>query len=261
MQELMFQTVFPFLFSATIVILITVIAEKYGTKIGGIIGGMPTTIIVAYVFIAINRGIEFASESVAVVPAEMGINLVFVFLFALIAFKSKILALILSFACWTILSAILFFTITNNITISIAIYFLSIIATFYLLEKKIKVKSVSRIKVHYTPFKIALRGILAGTIISIAVMLSNFNATLSGIFTVFPAILSSTMIISLKEHGPDFSAGMAKSMILGSLSVMSYAVSIHFFYGLYGIIVGSIIAFFVSLLVTLIILQLRKKIK
>jgi uncharacterized membrane protein (GlpM family) len=261
MQEFMLQTVFPFLLSATIVILITVIAEKFGTKIGGIIGGMPTTIIVAYVFIAINRGLEFASDSIAVVPAEMGINLVFVFLLAIIAFKSKILALIISFICWAIMSAILFYSGIDNILISVVIYFCGLSSTFYLLEKKIKIKSVSRIKVHYTPFKIALRGVLAGTVISISVILSNFNPTLSGIFTVFPAILSSTMIISLKEHGPVFSSGIAKSMIFGSLSVMSYAVSIYFFYEIYGIIIGNIVAFCISLLVTLTILKLRKKIQ
>jgi uncharacterized membrane protein (GlpM family) len=261
MQQLMLQTVFPFLFSASVVILITIIAEKYGTKIGGIIGGMPTTIIVAYIFIAINRGVEFASDSVAIVPAEMGINFVFVFLFALIAFKSKFLALIVSFLCWTVMSTILFYSGIDNILSSVSIYFAGLIGTFYLLEKKIKVKSVSRIKVHYTPFKIALRGLLAGTVISISVILSNFNPTLSGIFSVFPAILSSTMIISLKEHGPIFSAGIAKSMIFGSPSVMSYAISIYFLYRIYGIIVGSIVAFCISLFVTVIILQLRKKIK
>ena len=67
------------------------------------------------------------------------------------------------------------------------------------------------------------------------------------------------MIISYYEHGPDFAAGLAKSMIIGSCSVMSYAASIHFFYPLYGIVLGSILGFFVSVIVTLIILQLRKK--
>ncbi|MBN2604143.1 MAG: DUF3147 family protein [Candidatus Thermoplasmatota archaeon] len=257
----MLQTVFPFLLSATIVIIITVIAEKYGTKIGGIIGGMPSTIIVAYVFIAINRGLEFASDSASIVPAEMGINVVFVFLFALIAFKSKIFALVVSFICWTIMSAILFYSGIDNISISVAIYVCGLVSTFYILEKKIKAKSVNSIKVHYTPLKIALRGVLAGTVISISVMLSNFDPTLSGISAVFPAIFASTMIISLKEHGPVFSAGIAKSMILGSISIMGYAVSIYFFYEIYDLIIGSIVAFCISLLVTLTILKLRKKIK
>jgi hypothetical protein len=67
------------------------------------------------------------------------------------------------------------------------------------------------------------------------------------------------MFISYYEHGADFASGLAKSMIIGSCSVMSYAVSIHFLYPLFGIIWGSIIGFIVSIFVTLIILKLRKK--
>jgi hypothetical protein len=69
------------------------------------------------------------------------------------------------------------------------------------------------------------------------------------------------MIISVKEHGSDFAAGMAKSMIIGISSVMTYSVVIHFLYPLYGIIAGSIIAYLLSIVVTLIIFKLRQKIK
>jgi hypothetical protein len=134
------------------------------------------------------------------------------------------------------------------------------ISTFIVLEKKFKIKSQGKRTVHYTPLKILLRGILTGTIITISVLLSNVGEVLSGIFTVFPVILSSTMLITVKEHGPNFSAGIAKSMIFGSPSVMSYAASIHFLYPIYGIFWGSIFAFIISVIVTLIIFKLRKKI-
>ena len=68
--------------------------------------------------------------------------------------------------------------------------------------------------------------------IAIAVYLSNINSVLSGIFSVFPAILSSTMLISVKEHGPNFTSGLAKSMIIGISSVLTYATMIHFLYPL-----------------------------
>ena len=134
------------------------------------------------------------------------------------------------------------------------------ISTFIILEKKFKIKSQGKRIVRYTPMKILLRGVLTGVIITISVLLSNFGEVLSGIFTVFPAIISSTMIITLKEHGPDFSAGIAKSMIFGSWSVMSYAVSIHFLYPTYGIFLGSIFAFMISLFVAVIIFKMRDKI-
>jgi hypothetical protein len=84
---------------------------------------------------------------------------------------------------------------------------------------------------------------------------------LSGIFSVFPAIFLSTMLISLREHGSQFTAAMAKGMIYGSPSVAIYAVGIYFFYPLVGILVGTISAFVVALVVTLILFTLRKKIR
>jgi uncharacterized membrane protein (GlpM family) len=261
MQDIFLQIATPFILSALIVIIITLIAEKYGTKVGGIIGTLPTTIIIAFIFIALNKGVNFASESVSIVPAEMGINLVFLFIFAFLAYKKFLAAIIGSFIFWAVFSTILFFSNLHNIYISFFLYIISMVTTFIILEKIKKINSIGKRKVHYTPKKIFFRGVLTGTIIAISVFLSNINPQLSGIFTVFPAILSSTMIISYREHGPDFSAGMAKSIIFGSPSVMSYAVSIHFFYPSNGIIFGSIISFFISFIITLIILKLRNNIR
>ena len=261
MNTLLFQTILPFFFSALIVIIITIVAEKYGTKSGGILGTLPSTIVIAFLFIAINKDVQFASQAVAVVPAELGINLIFLFCFAIIAHRSIILAFTTSFISWICFSTILYIVDLKNIYVSLAIYIITLLLTFIVLEKKVKINSIGGIQVRYTPLKIVLRGILAGTVIAISVFLSNLGAVLSGIFSVFPAILTSTMLISVREHGPDFAAAMAKSMIIGISSVCSYAVVIHFLYPLYGIIWGSIIAYGIAFIITMIIFKLRGKIK
>ena len=42
MDLFLFQSILPFILSAMIVIIITVVAEKYGTKVGGILGTLPS---------------------------------------------------------------------------------------------------------------------------------------------------------------------------------------------------------------------------
>jgi len=261
MDAFLFQTVLPFLFSALIVILITIGAEKLGTKAGGILGTMPSTIIIAFYFIAHNKGVQFASEAVAVVPAELAINLLFLFVFALLVHRSGTLALISSFIVWIGLSSIVYIIHLNNIYISLFTYIITLFITFIILEYKQQIHSSEKVHVHYTPKKILLRGILAGVIISISVLLSNINAVLSGIFSVFPAILTSTMIIQYREHGAAFASGMAKSMVFGISSVACYATCIHFFYPLYGVLTGSLLAFIISFLLTMVLYQLRSKIR
>jgi hypothetical protein len=261
MNSLLLQVIFPFALSAVIIILITIIAERYGTKTGGILGTLPSTIIVAFIFISLNKGVYFASQSAAVVPAEMGVNLIFLFIFASLSYRSMSLAIIASLTVWLFLTSMLFLLGLENIFVSIAIYTAALVFTFMILERIKKTPSIGSVTVHYTPLKIILRGLLAGSVIAIAVFLSNMGAILSGIFSVFPAIFLSTMLISLREHGPNFAGGIAKSMIFGSQSVMIYAVAIYFFYPLYGVVLGSIFAFCISIIVMMILLGLRKKIK
>jgi uncharacterized membrane protein (GlpM family) len=261
MNDILLQTIFPFILSAAIVILISLLAERYGTKLGGIIGTLPSIVVIAFLFIALNRDVHFASQSAAVVPAEMGINLVFLLLFSLFAYKSTLYALFISLSFWAVSSSLLVLTDMKSITLSVALYIGSLILTFLLLERVKKIESVGSVKVHYTPLKIAVRGIIAGCVIALAVFLSNIGEVLSGIFSVFPAVFLSTMIITVREHGPEFSAAIAKSMIVGSLSVFTYAIGIYLFYPPYGILLGSIYSYAVSLLVTCCLIILRAKIR
>jgi uncharacterized membrane protein (GlpM family) len=260
MQSWLFQFVIPFILSASVVVLITVIAERFGTKVGGIFGTLPSTLVIALLFIAFNRGLEFASDAAAVIPAELGINVVFLLVFALLVHRSVLLAFVSTFVIWGILSTMLVVFNMSSIGISVLLYLSAVIGAFFVLEFWKNTPSLGNVKVHYTAKKIVFRGVLAGFFIAFAVSLSNIGSIVSGIFSVFPAILSSTMIISVREHGPNFAAGMAKSMSLGLSSVCVYATLIHFLYPTLGIVVGTVIAYSFSFVVTLGIFSVRKKI-
>ena len=259
--SLIYHAIIPFGLSALVVILVTVIAEKYGTKTGGVIGTLPSTIIIAFLFIALDKGVAFASQSVVIVPAEMGINLVFLLLFALLSNRKLLVAFAGSLLGWTALTLVVYYSNLTSIILSLAAFFLCFLVTFLLLDKKKKIISQDTIKVHYTPLKLIGRSLIAGIVIAIAVTFSNVGTLLSGIFSVFPAIFLSTMLISLREHGPQFTGAMAKGMIYGSPSVVSYAVGIYFLYPLAGILTGTIGAFLISLMVTLSLFFLRKNIR
>lgn len=254
------QIILPFILSCLIVIIITIIAEQYGTKIGGILGTLPSTIVIAFIFIGLNEDTHFASNAAVVVPAEMGVNIIFLFVFSLLASRSSITALFAAVAVWTILSSLFLVINLNSIIVSVAIYFLIMISVFFYLEKTKKVKSKEKVSVIYTPLKLAFRGIFAGSVIALSVTLANISDILSGIVSVFPAIFLSTMVIFMREHGPEFTGGMGKAMILGTMSVMTYSVFIHFLYPETGIIYGTIIAYFFACIVTLCLFYFRKKI-
>ncbi len=261
MNFILYQLFLPFILSAIIVVVIMFIAEKYGTKIGGILGTLPSTIVIALIFLAINQDINFSSEAAAVIPAELGINILFLVIFAILIYRSILIAFLTSLSIWTILSFLILYLNLNNIYISITIFIISLISALIILENKKKIKSIKNVDFHFNKKKIVIRGIMAGIVISIAILLSNIGAIISGIFSVFPAIIISTMLISYREYGPNFAAGMAKSMIIGISSVAVYATSVHFFYPIYDISLGSIISYLASISITLLLLIIKDKIQ
>jgi len=260
MIQAVFQFLLPFLIAASVVVVITMIAEKFGTRVGGILGTVPSTIVVAFVFISINQGEVFASSAASVVPAEMAINLAFLFLFNLMAKRSVIGALVVSLLIWALLSTGLLISDLSSILLSSMIYLAVLLFIFYLMERPLKMRSSGSVNVEYTVGKIAFRGVFAGLIIGTSVVLSNVGDAIAGIFSVFPAIFLSTMMIMLKEHGANFSAGMGKSMILGSQTVVVYAIAIHFLYPEVGVILGSVAAYAISMIMVLALLFVRDRI-
>jgi len=249
----------PFFLSATVVIVITVAAERYGTKAGGIIGTLPSTMVVAFILIAINNGIDVASNAVAVVPAEMGINIMFLLMTAMLSRRSLSLAIVVALSVWAMLSSVLLLIELKNILLSLLIYVMFMIPSFLFLEFFKKTKSSKRVEIHYTLSKILVRGALAGTVVAIAVSLASIGAALSGIFSVFPAIFLSTMVIFVMEHGSDFAVAMAKSMTFGTPTIVAYATSIYFLYPFIGVACGTIISYTISLAVAIMLFKAMGK--
>ena len=124
-----------------------------------------------------------------------------------------------------------------------------------------KVASGMGMAMHYTWQKILLRGLFAGSIIGLAVLLANVGAALSGIFSVFPAIFLSTMTIFVVEHGPIFAGAMAKSMMFGSLTTVSYATAIFYLYPPYGIVWGMLLAYVIAFGVLLMVSQIFRRMR
>ncbi|MFO8051075.1 MAG: DUF3147 family protein [Thermoplasmatota archaeon] len=259
MLSIVLQFILPFIIAALVVVAITIIAEKFGTRVGGILGTIPSTIVVAFVFISINRGDDFASRAAAVVPAEMAINLVFLFLFTILARGSAWKALLFSLLIWAALSGALLLLHPHSVLLTSSIYFLTLLTLFLIMEKVVRMRSALSVKVRYTPAKIMFRGLFAGFIIGTTVLLSNIGETISGIFSVFPAIFLSTMLITLKEHGASFSGGMGKSMLLGSQTVVVYVLAVHFLYPLIGALWGTIASFMLSMIMVASLLFFRNR--
>ena len=102
------------------------------------------------------------------------------------------------------------------------------------------------------------RGIFAGFIISSAVFLTKvLHPFWGGVFTCFPAVFTTTFIILHWYHGPTMIHKIVKTIPIGSTLYVIFALACIYTFPNYGIILGTISAYLISLIFFL--LLYRKK--
>ena len=245
------------LFAGLVAIFATIVIEKFGGIIGGIIGTVPTTIVraAAFIWIADSNQSSFES-SMGMVPVGMLLNSFFLWLWRFTPQKipdwnfpirlSAIATINLIFWFLGAAIAVTIFSDVDPILVGGSALGLGLIfgrwATrgFYPAPSgKNKVSLVVLFS----------RGIAAAIAIGVAVWLSQQGSPLlAGIASVFPAIFLTTMVALWISQGEKVPSGAVGPMMLGSMSVSLYALAATIFIPLNGIIIGSLISWAVSLL-------------
>jgi len=241
---LLLHLMLAFAVGSSWVTIVTIIAERVGTTVGGVLGGLPSTSAFTFFFIGVNQSPEAASQATTVFPLAFGFTCVFLLLYALFARKGFREALSLSLLAWfaftllTAVSGLADFTLAlvGGIAISLAVYF-----AFRVLS----LRNLAGAKIHYTPLQLVERSILAGALVFVSVLLSQVGGPiLGGISSAFPAVFTSTLYIVNRSRGSDFSRAITKPLMLsGSLTIFPYSVAVRLLYPVLGIWLGTLISY------------------
>jgi len=237
-----------FLAGSVWVTLSTLASEKYGSKIGGLIGGYPSTVVIALLFIGLTQGRSFAAETTTIMPVAQGLNGLFVIVFMLLAKRGLFQALAGGLLAWFALALCLVTSGLNNWFVSIIGWILCVCICFIIVEKKMTITSCEKIDVQYTPTRIIWRALLGGSVIAAAVLLSKLTGPLyGGVLSIFPAVFLSTLTIAYSSGGTRFARAMGKSMVVsGMINVALYAILVRYLYVWTNLPIGTGIALIVS---------------
>ncbi len=232
------------------VTLTTILAEKFGSKIGGFIGGLPSTAIVAFFFIGLTQSPRIASQATDAFPLAYSVTGLFLVFFAVFSQKGFIISLFGSLLIWFSLSALIIFLEIDNFFVSLMVYGIIFFISFHVLEKKLKITSAKRIEIQYTPIQLLWRAAFSGLMITFAVFMSKVGGPIfGGVFSAFPAVFISILVISYRSRGMSFSRAMTKPLLMtGMLSIVVYATCVRYFYPRLGLVVGTVGAYFIALL-------------
>lgn len=104
--------------------LTTVLADRFGSKIGGFIGGLPSTAAVSLFFIGFTQSPETAAQATTVFPLSYAFTGLFLVLYALLWRRGFWAALLLSLSTWFGLSACVVVFHLENFLLSVGVYIL-----------------------------------------------------------------------------------------------------------------------------------------
>ncbi|MBT6068940.1 DUF3147 family protein [Candidatus Peregrinibacteria bacterium] len=225
----------------------TVVAEKAGTKLGGFIAGLPSTIVVGLLFIGVVNGAVAAGEATDAMGLLVGIGCVMLVVFSWLVSRGFWLALAIYFSIWLVAALGSFVYDFHYFWAGCVVFLVLFFPSLYLLEKALKISSEEGRKIDYTRLQIFGRIVLSGSMITFAVYLSKVGGPLlGGIFSVFPAVILSTLIIAYLAHGVEFTRSISKALILSSPSLVLYAILVRWSYPEFGLFFGTAISYVVS---------------
>src|SRR5229473_3708453 len=82
----------------------TLIAERYGSSLGGLVGGLPAISIVSFLFIGLNQSPETASQATIVFPLALSFTMSFLLVYATASKRGFPVAFLSGLIVWVSLS-------------------------------------------------------------------------------------------------------------------------------------------------------------
>lgn len=247
-----FKLILAFVVGSTMVTLATVAAERLGSKIGGLIGGIPSAVAISLFFIGYTETPRLATEATSTIPLTMALNGLFLVVYVGLARWGAGIAMAGALFFWFGLASLAILLNFNSFLLSLLFFLLSLIGSYLILEKCYHLPSTGKNPVRYTPMQILFRALFSGFMISGAVYSSRVGGPVwGGIMAPFPTIYISTLIIMANSRGVEFSRRMAKPLLVSAMiNVLTYSTAVRYFYLPFGLAAGTVLALAVSAMST-----------
>ncbi len=243
-----YQLGLSFLVGSVWITLTTIAAERYGSRIGGFIGGLPSTALVALLFIGVTQTPFVASQATTIMPLAQGFNGLFIIVFVCTVKRGLVFGLGSALIVWFCAASVLVAIDIQQIAVSITGWIVLVITCYLVVEKGMAIPSRGKTDVHYTSSQITLRAVFGGAVIALAVLAGKLGGPVfGGVFATFPAMFVSTLVITHHAGGAEFSRAVAKTlMVSGLINVAIYAIAVRYSYASLGLVYGTAVAVMVS---------------
>ncbi len=246
---LLLNILLAFFIAGSFIALLTLLAERFGSTIGGLVANLPSNILITMIFISLTRGNPFLQQMIPAIPVGMLIDTFFLLAFVLLLRYGISTAISGSLLTWLALAVLANRIPSHLLWINAAIYMIITLLVWIWVEHRVDIPVKGRSGKRYTPFQLTVRALFAGTIVGSVIAIAHFvPAYLTGIVSTFPAVLFSSMVILTLNQGREFARATGKVMILSSTNIVIYAISVFYTFPLLGVAGGTVVSLIFAVL-------------
>ncbi len=221
MDPFVLRVILSFIVGGLYVAFIIWLSEKFGSKIGGIIGGVPTTALISIIFIGLTAGHTAAQRAALIVTPMVATTLILVYVYTRFLFMRSEIALLLALLVWFFIALMFVKLKLTNLKINVAIAITGMALTAYGVRnypKNLKVLTRVLRKTY------AVRVVTAGSVIASAVIAARIAGPVwGGIFSSFPASFVSTLYMLNRSQGPEFTKAVARQLPISNGGTLTFA--------------------------------------
>jgi hypothetical protein len=259
------QIVTSFIVGGAGVAFLSFIAERVSSRTAGIVLAFPSTGALSYFFLAwaVSPGAVASVVPATFIP--LGLTAMFPVFYtcsaeAIASHLSKkghqvLISFLLSTICWLALALPVALFKLTDFALGVTGYILLVLIANFLLHRRMHTKAPA---LSYTTGQKIGRAAFVGLIIVIVLVLGKtLDIVWGGIFAMFPAAFSSSLMLLHWYYDSNSVSAAAQNAPIGSLSICVYSIAVMFVFPKYGFIVGTVLAYCASLLTTFILLKIQ----
>ncbi len=250
------EILLPAAFAGLVAVGVTLSVERWGGRVGGLIGTLPTTIVPASIGIYLQSEEPGAFEAAMVAaPLGMFINAIFLALWRVIPPRLPPLTLTARLALMSACSLTIWLALALGVVLALnalktsgasliaigwgATATMALVGVWACLNAPPAPAGRRRIG----PLTVMSRGLLAASAIAAAVWLAAVGGPVAaGVAAVFPAIFLTTMVSLWLSQGEAVQVGAVGPMMLGSTSVALFSVLASWSIPTLGLVAGVAVA-------------------
>jgi hypothetical protein len=242
--------------TAGFVLAATVIAERVGPLLGGLVATLPIGAGPVYVFLAIDHDAHFIAQSALASLAINAANVIFAICYALLAqTRSREVSMALAFLLWLILASVV--VSVSWTFVSVAVANIIVLGICLWLARPLRHVRLAGFRTRWTDM--ALRAGLVALLVGVVVTFSfQLGPGGSGILAVFPVVLISIMFILHNRVGGKAAAAVLANAVLGLVGFAFACTVLHFSADAFGSAIGLTLALATSIGWSLAVLLARR---